>query len=58
MSQSEMRRATAANAAPVATAGVWMFPYNSRKLDEEDPPSDAIASFHIQLLLVAEQGSA
>jgi hypothetical protein len=37
---------------------VWMFPYNSRKLDEEDPPSDAITSFHIQLLLVAEQGSA
>lgn len=61
MSQSEMRRATTANAAPVTTAGVWMLPYNPRKV--EDPPSGAIASFHIQqplqqtLLLDAEQGS-
>lgn len=47
MSQSEMRSATSANAAPVSTAGPWMLPYNSRKL-EEDPPSDAIASSHIQ----------
>jgi len=47
MSQSEMRSATSANAAPVSTAGPWMLPYNSRKL-EKDPPSDAIASSHIQ----------
>lgn len=48
MSQREMSSATSANAAPVSTAGPWMLPYNSRKV-EEDPPSDAIASSHIQI---------
>jgi hypothetical protein len=47
MSQSEMRSATSANAAPVSTAGPWTLPYNPRKVEEDDP-SDAIASFHIQ----------
>jgi hypothetical protein len=47
MSQSETRSATSANAAPVSTAGPWTLPYNPRKVEEDDP-SDAIASFHIQ----------
>jgi hypothetical protein len=47
MSQSEMRSATSANAAPVSTAGPWTLPYNPRKVEDDDP-SDAIASFHIQ----------
>jgi len=53
MSQRERRRVTSANAAPVSTAGVWMFPYSSRKL--EAPTSDAIASFE-DLTLGKEAG--